>query len=201
MEITFQASVRRHRTRGARRRPLCSIERCVGTPALGKMSRRTATPGERLSVIRHLSCTVPTVALFVHLQTRGQLETGHQMRVGGRIALISVVVLSSVMASVATDDIRGNAIAPQYDVASGGNGNVTLPAPPAAPLRSFPSTSNERRENEATREKTALGSWALEQWCLVSRKEGGFALLCCWQWRSDWRPPDRRKQSSTTPQR
>ena len=101
------------------------------------------------------------------------------MCLGDRIALISIIVLSSVIASVATNDIRGNALALQNDAARAGDdtkaemtkrdsaarrspiGDVegdqrddqppalALPAPPGPPFRSFRSTSND-----ATREKT-----------------------------------------------
>lgn len=100
------------------------------------------------------------------------------MRVGGgRIALISMIVLSSVMV-VATNDIRGDAIVPRDDARGGHDTKtkiakldsaprqspmrdvegeqrddqplaLTLPSPPSPPLRSFRSTSNE-----PTREKT-----------------------------------------------
>ena len=103
------------------------------------------------------------------------------MRVGRRIALISVVVMASVMASVASNHMRGHAIVPPYDAGRGRNDiktkmaelesaagqspvrdreveqrddrllALTLSAPPA---RSFRSTSNELPENDATREKT-----------------------------------------------
>ena len=78
------------------------------------------------------------------------------MRVGSRIALISVVLLSSVMASIATNDIRGNAIAPPYDAARGGNGTKTAmaklqPAAPRSPMRDL-----EGEQRDATREKKTL---------------------------------------------
>ena len=106
------------------------------------------------------------------------------MRVGGRIALISVVVVASVMASVASNHMRGHAIVPAHDAGRGRNDiktkmaelesaagrspvrdleveqrddrplALTLSVPPAAPLRSFRSTSDELPENDATREKT-----------------------------------------------
>jgi hypothetical protein len=53
------------------------------------------------------------------------VRTEYQMRLGDRIALISIIVLSSVIASVATNDIRGNAIAPQNDAARAGDDTKT----------------------------------------------------------------------------
>jgi len=104
------------------------------------------------------------------------------MRVGRRIALISVVVVASVMASVASNHMRGHAIVPSYDAGRGRNDIKTKMAElesaaagqspvrdreveqrddrllaltlSAPPALSFRSTSNELPENDATREKT-----------------------------------------------